>query len=286
MLSYRHAYHAGNLADVLKHAVLTSVLGAMLRKEKPLLYLDTHAGAGCCDLRAEPAASHGEFRDGIDRLRECAERDHDATPTDVRAYLDVVNAALNDRHRPGYPSAAAIASRLLRSVDRLVVAERHPADAVALARYFAAPRNVRVVEGDGYACLRSELPPHEGRGLVVIDPAFELRAEVDHVINGMRDALARFRHGTYLLWYPRAGKLDWRSFVERVTRLRPPQLLNLTLGAAQARGGAIASGVLLINPPFSALDGLRATHGYLVDSVGDGAGEWMWLIGEEPVSGR
>jgi 23S rRNA (adenine2030-N6)-methyltransferase len=286
MLSYRHGYHAGNLADVLKHTVLTCVLRAMSRKAKPLLYLDTHAGAGRYDLRSRAAASRGEFRDGVDRLRAAAALDGDAVPDDVRAYLDLVDEALRDARNPGYPSGADIAARLLRRTDRLVLAERHPADAAAASKHFARARNVTLFEGDGYACLRSHLPPREGRGLVLIDPAFELRAEADHLVAGLREALARFRHGTYLVWYPRAGKLDWPRLVDRVARLGAPQLLEVTLGAPNARGGAIPSGVLLLNPPYSALTPLEATHAWLVDRIGAGEGAWQWLARADASSTR
>jgi 23S rRNA (adenine2030-N6)-methyltransferase len=236
---------------------------------------------GRYDLRSDAARRHAEFREGIDRLRDAARRDPAIVPADVGAYLGLVDAALRDPVRAGYPGSSDIAVRVLRPTDRLVLAELHPADAAAATRLFARVPHVTVVGGDGYECLKRYLPPREGRGVVVIDPAFEVRSEPDRVIGGMRDALARFRHGTYLIWYPRAGKLDWPRFVERVTRLAPPQLAHATLGAPGAQGGAIASGVLLINPPYSARDGLERTHAWLVDRVASGAGEWQWVIGSE-----
>jgi 23S rRNA (adenine2030-N6)-methyltransferase len=279
MLAYRHAFHAGNRADVLKHVALTVILRAMLRKGTPLFYLDTHAGAGRYDLGAEPAATSAEFRHGIERVRAAAHDTPGAVPAGVQAYLDLVEAALRASRRPGYPGAAAIAQALLRESDRLVLVEQHPAEVAALTKCFAGGRNVQVVEGDGYARLSSLLPPREGRGLVLIDPAYELRAEPDRVVAGLREAFARFRHGTYLIWYPRAGKLDWNALRDRIRRLARTQLLDLTLGAPHARGGEITSGVLLVNPPWSALQELEASHRWLAAAVGDGAGDWTWLAG-------
>jgi 23S rRNA (adenine2030-N6)-methyltransferase len=188
------------------------------------LYLDTHAGTGLYDLTSAPALAHGEHRSGIDALRQLAART--PVPDTITRYLEVVAARQKDPRTPVYPGSPP-SRTVLRSSDRLVVAERHPADRVALTRLFERARNVRVEAGDGYALLRSELPPREGRGVVLIDPAYELESEPASIVEGLGAALRRFRHGVYLIWYPLTGKLDHRRLIHRIERLAPPALLRL-----------------------------------------------------------
>jgi 23S rRNA (adenine2030-N6)-methyltransferase len=284
MLSYRHAYHAGNLADVLKHVLLTGVLTAAAKKPKPLFYLDTHAGPGACDLGADRA--RGEHVAGIGAL----ERSETSLPGVVAAYLDCVMDWRRTHGSSSYPGSIAIAAHLLRGSDRLVAAERHPEDARELRRRFENARNVRVVTGDGYALLRSELPPREGRGVVLIDPAYERGSEADAVVSGLDDALSRFGHGTLLVWYPRRGKLDHRRLVRRVQRLvetvAGASLLHVELGAPDGSVGATASAVLLVNPPYAALSGLEDAHRWLVEHLGGRVGSWTWLRGGALASAR
>lgn len=254
VLSYRHAFHAGNPADVLKHSVLTAVIAAATAKPKPLVYVDTHAGSGLYDLTATPAASRGEHRAGIETLQHLASCR--PVPAAIARYLEAVAAWQKDPRRPVYPGSPALAIELLRPIDRLVLGERHPADQIALTRLVERARNVRVEPGDGYTLLRSELPPREGRGIVLIDPAYELDSEASTLVEGLRTALKRFRHGVYLIWYPLTGKLDHRRLVQRITRLAPPSLLRLEVPGS--------SGVLVVNPPWSARQDLTAAHEFLV----------------------
>ncbi len=195
MLSYRHGYHAGNLADVLKHTVLCAVLSAGTRKPAPLFYLETHAGAGRYRL-----APNGEHESGITELR-AAELLADA-PEAIATLMDVVRA--EDRH-PGSP---VIAARLLRENDRMLLAELHPTDFAELGETLGRDSRATVVREDGYRLLRSKLPPRERRGVVLIDPNYELADEGARLLAALSDALARFRHGTYLVWLPLAGKVD------------------------------------------------------------------------------
>jgi len=274
VLSYRHAYHAGNLADVLKHCMLLAVLDAALAKPKPIFYLDTHAGAGYYEL-AGRAPGHEEHRAGIERLRALAADD---APPAIRAYLARVADLARGRKRPVYPSSAALCAATLRSIDRLVVAERHPADAAKLERAFARDPRVRVVAGDGYALLKSELPPRERRGIVLIDPAYELDAEPVSVVDGLAHALARFRSGTYLVWYPLAGKVDAARLVKRIERIPLPPTLRVELAGDGDVAGAVGSGLLIVNPPYSAQAPLIAAHAYLERHLGRGREprcEWL-----------
>jgi 23S rRNA (adenine2030-N6)-methyltransferase len=274
LLSYRHAFHAGNLADVLKHCVLTTLLEAAINKPTPLVYLDTHAGAGVYDLdTTDPRAEH---HGGIGALRAL----HDASaPAGIVKYLDCV--ASTDPAAPlrRYPGSAAIAARLLRTTDRLLLAERHPADYAALAHNLGHDRRVQIDPGDGYALLKSALPPPERRGVVLIDPAYELADEPVRVIDGLRDALARFRHGVYLVWYPLHGKHDPANLKRHFRRLDPPKTLCIELEPRPPlHRGAVASGVWVVNPPYLAvaeLEGLTAYLGRNLSAGGRAACEWL-----------
>jgi 23S rRNA (adenine2030-N6)-methyltransferase len=199
MLSYRHAYHAGNHADVLKHLVLVHVLNALQRKPAAICYIDTHAGAGSYDLRAAEAEKLGEHRQGVARLWGAT-----AAPFEVTRYLAAIRA-LNAK-RPAelrfYPGSPALAIALLRPADRCVLIERHPTDHALLARRYGDAANVRVELGDGFELLKGFVPPHEKRGVVFLDPSYELKHEYREVVDCVSDAHRRWATGTYLVWYP------------------------------------------------------------------------------------
>ena len=274
MLGYRHAFHAGNLADVLKHSALTALLEAALSKPTPLCYVDTHAGAG--DYALDRSDAQAEWRAGIGTLL----RTTMAPPSAVARYLDCVR--VHERERRRYPSAAAIAVRMLRDHDRLLLAERHPADYPALAAALGSDARVQIHHGDGYALLRSALPPRERRGLILIDPAYEAADEPRQLIDGLRAALQRFRHGTYLIWYPLAGKHDPTRLTHDLQRLRPPKTLRIrvTAGPAAARG-AVSSGICIVNPPFQAVAALQAMANWFARQLlRDGSVQCDWLVAE------
>jgi 23S rRNA (adenine2030-N6)-methyltransferase len=273
LLSYRHSFHAGNLADVLKHSVLTTLLQAALNKPTPLLYVDTHAGAGDYDL---PAADHrAEYHGGIGALNTSG-----AVSPVIATYLDCALPA--NRATTRYSGSAVIAARQLRTMDRLVLAERHPADYAALVRTLGADRRVSIDPGDGYALLKSVLPPPERRGVVLIDPAYELADEPVRLIDALRAAFARFRHGVYLIWYPLHSKHDAKDLKRHFCRLDPPKTLCIELQpGAPVRPGAIASGVLIVNPPYQAIAQLTELTTFLGRNLlPEGNARCDWLIGE------
>ena len=289
MLSYRHSFHAGNLADVLKHCILSAVLDAVVTKPAPLIYLDTHAGAGIYRL---DGAAHAEHHGGVTALRVVAQQ---TAPPAIERYLALVDScndgtaslpasssAVSVASSYGYPGSALIAARLLRESDRLVLAERHPADCEALTALFRADSRVRVDCGDGYALLKSALPPRERRGVILIDPAYELADEPDQLIDGLRGALARFRHGVYLIWYPLHGKHDYARLKRHYLRLDPPKTLCIELDPRQpAPRGATGSGLLILNPPFQALKRLAALTDYLGRTLAPGGrATYQWLVPE------
>ena len=254
MLSYRHAFHAGNLADVLKHGVLCAVLRAATTKQSPLCYLETHAGAGRYRLDASPRAEHVG---GIDTIvREGA-------PEAIIALLDCI-AAENRRGRTSiYPGSPAIAARLLRADDRLRLAELHPKDYAQLHRQFASDQRVTATREDGYALLASELPPRERRGIVMIDPNYELANEGKRLLDALGRGLGRFRHGTYLIWMPFDGKLDVPRFERAYLAMAPPKTLVVDLVPPAPSPGAIASRVWIVNPPFQAVAAIQSVARHL-----------------------
>ena len=197
-MNYRHAYHAGGFTDVVKHAALTLVLRRLMEKPTPLFVLDTHAGAGRYDLLGDEASKTGEHRVGIGRVIGWA-----AAPKALRPYLAIVGAMNRRRAEPRwYPGSSEIVRSLLRKNDRLVAVELHPEDARALARSMAADDRVDVRRDDGYAALKAYLPPPERRGLVLIDPPFELRDEFARIVGGLKHAWRRWPTGVYMIWYP------------------------------------------------------------------------------------
>jgi 23S rRNA (adenine2030-N6)-methyltransferase len=278
LLSYRHSFHAGNLADVLKHSILTAVLEAAVTKPTPLVYLDTHAGAGIYQFD-DGTDARAEHRFGIDALRGAAVQ---AAPHSIARYLDCVGSLNAGPTTLCYPGSAVIAAQLLRDTDRLLLCERHPADAAALAHTLRADPRVRIEFGDGYAQLKSALPPLERRGVILIDPAYELADEPIQVIDGLRAALSRFRHGVYLVWYPLHGKHDHTTLKRHFRRLDPPKTLCVELDPTPpAPAGATGSGVLVVNPPFQAVAELEALTAFLGRTLTPGARAICeWLIPE------
>jgi len=242
-MNYRHAFHAGNFAEVFKHAALVALLRHLLGKPKPFLVLDTHAGAGWYDLAGEEAAKTGEWEAGIGRVIG-------AGAPGLQPYLDLVRAANPDGLRR-YPGSPAIVAALLREGDRLVACELRPDDAALLRRAFAADRRVAVHHRDGYEALKAFLPPPERRGLVFIDPPFEDRQEFERLAKALQAAWRRWPTGIFAAWYP-------------VKDRRGPDLLGETFGAPDGPPALAAelfrrpldganlagTGLLVLNPPF------------------------------------
>jgi 23S rRNA (adenine2030-N6)-methyltransferase len=279
VLSYRHAYHAGNLADVFKHVSLCAVLDAVRAKDAPALYLDTHAGAGQYDLHDAAAQQNREYAAGIEPLWQLRDQ---AAPTPVTTYLMCIGASNPGGRLRAYPGACAIAAQLLPPPHRLLLCERHPQDVDKLAAHFARAAAVRVVCDDGYGLLKSELPPRERRAVILIDPGYEQRNELSHLTAGLVSALDRCRHGVYLIWYPLTGKLDVPRLHRTFVRLKPPKTLRLELSpGASTVPGAVGSGLLVVNPPYSAVATLTAALTYLAARlVPSGSHTCEWLVGE------
>lgn len=277
MLSYQHGYHAGNHADVIKHAVLCLVLSYLIRKDKPLLFFDTHAGRGLYPLGDAMSGKTGEYRDGIGRLW--------ALPPGCEAldpYLDVVRS-FNGSELRRYPGSSLIAQRMLRPTDRLVACELHPQEYAGLVRSTKPLENLRIHKRDGFKELIAALPPRERRGVVLIDPSYEQRSEDGAVVKSLESALARFANGVYLVWYPVVEIDRARWLVRKLVGLARTASasgsalqVELHLEAPAPEPGRMnASGVLVVNPPWTLAQQLEA-------SVGD----WVSLLEVAPGAGR
>lgn len=247
MLSYRHAFHAGNHADVLKHLVLSEVLHYFNEKDSPYWYIDTHAGAGMYELGRGPAGVNAEFEQGIGRLWGRA----DLAPALAR-YLELVRGCNQGQRLRRYPGSPVLADAVLRPADRMRLFELHPAELSALgSRFRAAGRRVQVRGEDGFDGLASMLPPPTRRAVVLIDPPYEVKRDYRRVEEALAGAIRRFATGSYLVWYPRLARAEAQTLRERLRRLPLESWLQVELQVrAPARGGMFGSGVFVVNPPW------------------------------------
>ena len=280
MLAYRHAFHAGNHADVLKHAVLTMVLRNMNTKDKPYRLVDTHAGAGGYSLEGRHAQKKGEFEQGIARLWK-----RDDLPPALADYIHLVR-----RFNPGgdlepgsaavlleqYPGSPAFAQMLLRPHDQLRLYELHPTDHRILQSYIGEARGAEVYDTDGFEALKAQLPPSTRRAVVLMDPSYEGHGDYSRVVAALRDGIHRFADGVYMVWYPQVTKLEAAQLPRRLEALSPKGWLHarLTVQQPDSQGfGLSGSGVFIINPPYTLHAQLLGLLPYLVDVLGqyDGA---------------
>ncbi len=250
MLSYRHGFHAGNPADVFKHMVLLTLIRAMQAKPAGIRFLDTHAGAGLYDLDSDIALKTREFERGIARLWS---QDDLAEP--ISDYLAEVRRLNPDGQLRFYPGSPTLVRQLLRPQDRLILCELHPAEQAALAGQFGGDRQVTVHAGDGYGALERYLPPPGGRGLVLIDPSFEIKTEIEDMTTALGKALRRFGHGVYAIWYPQIEGREIRvETIPEILGLTGEAWLDLSIEfpAEQRLGRMTGCGMAIINCPFRA----------------------------------
>jgi len=271
MLAYRHAFHAGNHADVLKHIVLMLVLRYMNSKPKAYRFVDTHAGAGGYSLEGRYAQKKGEYERGIGRLWT-----RDDLPPVIADYVELVRRFNPDGVLAQYPGSPAFAQMLLRPHDQLRAYELHPTEQKILRSTLAATPDAIAYDGDGFLGLKSQLPPSSRRAVVLIDPSYEGNGDYGRVVATLREALARFAAGTYLVWYPQVSKVEAAELPRRLEALAPKGWLNVRLSVQQpdAKGyGLAGSGVFVINPPHTLRESLEGVLPWLVDVLGqyDGA---------------
>jgi 23S rRNA (adenine2030-N6)-methyltransferase len=273
-MNYRHAYHAGNHADVLKHAVLDAAIGKLCDKPAPLFILDTHAGAGVYDLRAPEADRTGEWRAGIGRLLE-------APPTPgLQAYCDIVTSVNPGGGLACYPGSPAIAAALKRPGDRLVLCELHPEDCETLRGWARARPGVAVHRRDGYEALGAFLPPREGRGLIVVDPPYEAPDEFARLAGAVVAGVARWPAGRWLIWHPVKDRSPVWRLEEALLDGGVRNILAVELLVRPVDGVALAGGgLLLVNPQFGLdlwlRDALPQLQAVLAPQQGSHALRWL-----------
>ncbi|WFP75174.1 23S rRNA (adenine(2030)-N(6))-methyltransferase RlmJ [Mesorhizobium sp. WSM4906] len=282
-MNYRHAYHAGNFADVVKHAVLSRLVEYLKQKDKAFRVIDTHAGIGRYDLASVEAGKTGEWQGGIGRLFGHALEPRAAAL--LQPYLDAVRAENPDGGLRRYPGSPLVVRRLLRSQDRLTAIELHPDDAARLKAVFAGDFQTRVIELDGWLALGAHLPPKEKRGLVLVDPPFEEEGEFPRLVENLRRAHRRWPGGIYALWYPIKDRKAVAAFRAALRETGIPKLLDIgfEIRPASNEPSLDGSGMVVVNPPFTLEGELRvllpALHGALAVEQ---PARWTieWLAGE------
>lgn len=282
-MNYRHAYHAGNFADVVKHAALTRLVEYLKLKDKAFRMIDTHAGIGLYDLSSVEAQKTGEWRSGIGRLIE-AQFSPEAGAL-LAPYLEAVRAANPDGGMARYPGSPLIVRHLLRVQDRLSAIELHPQDYERLKALFARDFQVRTMELDGWLALGAHLPPKEKRGLVLVDPPFELEGEFDRLVDGLERAHRRWPGGIYALWYPIKDRTAVARFRERLRQAAIPKILDLAfeVRAPSREERFDGSGLVVVNPPFVFEGEMRVLLAELGRALAqDESARWSieWLAGE------
>ena len=280
MLSYRHAFHAGNHADVLKHIVLMQLLDYFNQKDKPYWAIDTHAGAGLYALDTGYAQQNAEYQSGISRL--LARNDQ---PAAIAAYIGLIQQLNPTGALRVYPGSPWIAQQLLREHDQLRLFELHPTDSQLLDANFAdAGRRVKVQNIDGFAGLKAAMPPAPRRGLVLIDPSYEEKQDYQRVPAALKDALKRFATGTYAVWYPLLQRHEAQYFVAALKNIPVNTWLNvsLTVHTPKADGfGMHGSGLFVLNPPWTLQAGLQNIMPYLSKVLGQDSSAGFVLEGGE-----
>jgi 23S rRNA (adenine2030-N6)-methyltransferase len=282
-MNYRHAYHAGNFADVVKHAVLALIVEHLKLKPAPFRIIDTHAGIGVYDLASEAAQKTGEWREGIGRVM--AANLSPAAAAVLAPYLDIVRRLNPDGALLRYPGSPLLARELMRAGDRLVVNELHPEDQDELKRLFAHDPQVRVMALDAWTALKALLPPPERRGVMLIDPAFEQTGELARLVGGLKEAARRFATGTFLLWYPIKEMAPVAAFRRDVAALRLPKAtaIELMIRGPSDEMRLNGAGLLAVNAPFTLSAKLDALLPELarVLAQGEGAGFSIAHLGRE-----
>ncbi|KFA58071.1 rRNA methyltransferase [Gilliamella sp. wkB18] len=254
MLSYRHSYHAGNHADVLKHIVLTLCIESLKEKEKPFLYLDTHSGAGRYLLRSEHAEKTGEYLSGINLLWQQSN-----IPELLNTYISVLRRYNPFEEIKYYPGSPLIAKQLLREQDKLNLTELHPTDYPLLKQEFIKDKRTKVLREDGFSQLKSKLPPLSRRGIILIDPSYEIKDDYQKIPAALFEAYKRFATGVYLIWYPVVSRTQTEKMINGIIDLGIKRIsqFELAIKPDNDQKGMTASGMIVINPPWKLYDQMQ-----------------------------
>ena len=280
MLSYRHIYHAGNFADVFKHALLARLLIALASKDKPYAYIDTHAGIGRYDLTHPWAQKAREYENGIGRLWHARD-----VPALIEPYLEAVRTENSDGKLRYYPGSPLIARRFMRASDRLVLAELNKVDFDELGRVFARQRRVSLQLMDGYHALEAHVPPKEKRGLVLIDSSFDRARELDRIVKALNAAHARWAAGIYAIWYPLMEPAPMRDFAATIQRSGIRKVLRLEIEVRERDESTFipGCGMLVVNPPWHFDEEAKVILKWLAPLLavsGPGRARVDWLVPE------
>jgi 23S rRNA (adenine2030-N6)-methyltransferase len=265
MLSYQHAYHAGNFADVLKHVVLVQVLKHLKTKDKPLCYIDTHAGSGNYKLNNTKAQKNQEFQGGIGQLWQ-----RDDLPACVADYVGLIKNFNLSVQLSRYPGSPLIANQLLGDNDRLFLYELHPTESRLLNNAVKQDKRIKTFQADGLKDSLGLLPPKEHRGLLLIDPSYEIKNEYQVVMVALKEMTKRFATGCYLLWYPVVARKRNR-FLERALQtsgIKNIQLFELGIQPDNDKFGMTACGMVVINPPWTLLADMQQVLPWLAEMLG------------------
>lgn len=279
-MNYRHAFHAGNHADVFKHIVLTRLIALMSRKEQPFAYLDTHAGLGLYDLRGDQATRTGEWLEGIARLWQATDR-----PALTDDYVKVINRLNTEGELRYYPGSPELARRLMRQQDRVLLNEKHPQDGQLLKDNMKKDPRVAVHLGEGWHVPRALLPVTEKRAVMLIDPPFEQLDELQRCAKAMKETITRMRQTVAAIWYPiKDDSRALKRFYQELTSSGAPKLLRVELlvhplDTPQSLNG---SGLVISNPPWGLEEELNELMPWLANLLGQSQGGWKvdWLIAE------
>ncbi|NAW56656.1 MULTISPECIES: 23S rRNA (adenine(2030)-N(6))-methyltransferase RlmJ [unclassified Vibrio] len=279
MLSYRHSFHAGNHADVVKHIVQSLILNALKQKEKPFVYHDTHSGVGRYDLTHEWAEKTGEYKQGIARVWQQQD-----IPQEIQSYLDAIRQLNNGDTLRYYPGSPRVARAHLRTHDRMVLTELHPSDYPLLEQEFHRDRQVSIYKEDGFSRLKASLPPKERRGLVLIDPPYEMAREYRDVVQAIYHSYKRWATGIYAIWYPVVNRCDIEDMIEGLQGLGIRKILQIELGVAPDTNehGMTASGMIVINPPWKLESQMNEILPFLKEAIAPATGHYKveWIVPE------
>ena len=278
-MNYRHAFHAGNHADVFKHLVLSRLIALMSRKEQPFAYLDTHAGVGLYDLHGDQASRTGEYLEGVSRLWDVQE-----TPEVAADYLRILRKLNPDGTLRYYPGSPELARRLARQQDSLQFNEKHPDDGLALKENMKRDPRVAVHRGEGWHVPRALLPTPEKRAIILVDPPFEQADELQRCAKAMKEAIARMRQAVVVLWYPIKDERAMRRFYQELTSTGAPKVLKaeLFVHPADTDTRLNGSGLAISNPPWGLEEELGVLLPWLAQLLAQSQGSWRmdWPIPE------
>jgi len=264
MLAYRHAFHSGNHADVLKHCVLQQILMYMNQKDKPYWVIDTHAGAGMYSLASDYANTKSEYLDGVARLWEC-----DDLPPVLNDYMSLIQLCNNKGDWSLYPGSPEVIRRSIRADDRMRLFELHPTDFEILQENFERDRQAKLFKSDGFASLKALLPPPTRRAVIFMDPPYEIKTDYPKVVDALEEGLSRFAEGVYVVWYPILTRGDHIRMIESLSKLSEKTLnIAMTVQEPDEKGfGMLGSGLFIINPPWTLKATMQTVMPYLVEKL-------------------